>query len=559
MLQGRGALVLAALRIALGALHTAAPPPQSALPFDPRHHFDTRCPGAVEFDPAGQQRDPASTSSYLLNQMAPGANATAAACAELCCHDWSCEAFTFTPSFGGGGHVAYVVVGAEPPPAGSCAPGAPCCTFRDDVDALVRNGANASFDPRALSGVRAKLPATAPPYPPSALLSATLEPHFQVGINGDEFPITWGADGDQYTGAGDNHQAGTGAAAAASPLSFFKVHGGPTEMGCDNPPVTPSDHQPAPNCSNVTEQGSPIPVQGPAVSEACPVWRPGVPNLKSSGVLSVGGVIYWAVSCFNYGDDPVFNRQRYGPAWIITSTDGGVTFNLTATPTDMFPGRLSAPRFVQYGRDYAGAPAAEGGHDWVYVYFPGTTDGAAFFENNDQMLLGRVDKRSILQRGAYQFYMGANPDGTVGWTSDATVAVPVWSFPLMTSVQQANYHPTLQRYVFANWAWISYDGMPRPDHTVDERNARTGHQRTQLTLVEGETPWGPWKVFYRDDDWGGWDGSSGGYTPVFPPAWLEDGGLWMVFTQCCGNPRPPLNHYNFNAQHVVFGPPPKKQ
>ena len=84
---------------------------------------------------------------------------------------------------------------------------------------------------------------------------------------------------------------------------------------------------------------------------------------------------------FNYGDDAVFNRQRYGPAWIITSKDGGVTWNLTATPTGMFPGRLAAPRFVQYGQDYAGAPS-----DWVYVYFPGTTSGSAFFENNDEIL-----------------------------------------------------------------------------------------------------------------------------------------------------------------------------
>ena len=58
----------------------------------------------------------------------------------------------------------------------------------------------------------------------------------------------------------------------------------------------------------------------------------------------------------------MFNRQRYGPAWIITSIDGGVTFNLTATPTGMFPGRLAAPRFIQYGKDYQGAPS-----DWVCV------------------------------------------------------------------------------------------------------------------------------------------------------------------------------------------------
>ena len=77
-------------------------------------------------------------------------------------------------------------------------------------------------------------------------------------------------------------------------------------------------------------------------------------------------------------------------------------------------------------------------------------------------------------------------------------------------LSKANFHPGLGRYIFANWAWISYDGYPRPDHTPDERNGRTGHQRTQLTLVESPTPWGPFSIFHRDDDWKGADGSSGG-------------------------------------------------
>lgn len=47
----------------------------------------------------------------------------------------------------------------------------------------------------------------------------------------------------------------------------------------------------------------------------------------------------------------------------------GKTWNLTATPTDMFPGRLAAPRFVQYGQNFADAP-----DNWVYVYFPGRSE-----------------------------------------------------------------------------------------------------------------------------------------------------------------------------------------
>ena len=42
----------------------------------------------------------------------------------------------------------------------------------------------------------------------------------------------------------------------------------------------------------------------------------------------------------------------------------------------MFPGRLAAPRFVQYGKNNEGAP-----DDYVYVYFPGTQGDAAFCES----------------------------------------------------------------------------------------------------------------------------------------------------------------------------------
>ena len=69
----------------------------------------------------------------------------------------------------------------------------------------------------------------------------------------------------------------------------------------------------------------------------------------------------------------------------------------------MFPGRLAAPRFVQYGQDFAGAP--DNGQ-WVYVFFPGTSGDSAFFENNDQILLGRVPPSQILERSAYEFWWG---------------------------------------------------------------------------------------------------------------------------------------------------------
>ena len=475
-----------------------------------RHNFDARCPSAVTLDPPGKRRDPTSTSKYLTVQLPP--DSTIEDCIDACCRDWSCITFEW---FGANS----------------------TCSFRDDIDALVP-----SAGVGVTTGKRGLLPAKPMPLPASHI-SAVLNKTMVVGINGDEFPISWAEDGKMYTGAGDNRQKDS----PSSPLAFFSVQGGPTEMGCDAPPT--HHDQPSPTCKNVSLRGDPIPIKAPTALKACSPWEghKTIPNLKSSGVLALDGVLYWIVSCFNYGDDKTFNRQRYGPAWIVTSRDRGATWNETATPTDFFTGRLAAPRFLQMGRAHN-----ESSDGFVYLYFPGTTGGAAFFENNDQMLLGRVRRHMLLNRSAYDFFTGTRPDGSPTWSTDDTIAVPVVSFPLMLSVQQATWVPAIRRIVFANWAWISVDGAPRPDHSPDERNERTGHQRTQLTLVEAATPWGPFNVFWRDDDWRGSDGSSGGYTPVVPSAWVSDHDFWLAFTQCCGNPRPPLNHYNFNLQRVTF-------
>ena len=446
-MAGRAAVALLLLVV------PARSQPSGAKPFDPRHYYDRRCLPAVALSPAGQVLDPGSTSAFMLTPLAPGA--TVHDCAELCCHDWSCESFLFCAK----GDQCSKVGGHEGNPInGSCTPTTPCCAFKDDASDPLTSG---STWPGITTGKRSMLSAKSPPYPnSSAVPQVAIEPKLYIGVNGDEFPITWGRDGAQYSGAGDNKQIINGKL-AESPLSFFKVTGGPTEMGCSVETPGPNHTQPSPVCKNVTMQGQPIVVNSPSSSKACPNWHTDCgdgtpcPNLKSSGVLSVGGILYWAVSCFNYGDDEVFNRQRYGPAWIITSSDGGVTFNETATPTDMFPGRLAAPRFFQYGKDYAGAPHSG---RYVYVFFPGTQGDSAFFENNDQILLGRVPTAQVLDRASYEFYTGPAADGVVEWTSDATIATHVWEFPLMTSVQQVNYHPGLKKYIFANWAWISYDG-----------------------------------------------------------------------------------------------------
>ena len=109
-------------------------------------------------------------------------------------------------------------------------------------------------------------------------------------------------------------------------------------------------------------------------------------------------MLYWAVACFDYHDDPdfdsVFSRQRYGvndTSWIVASSDKGLTWNVTATDFHFFRGRLSSPRFINAGQGYR--DAADPHH--IYALFVGTeTNDRAYFEQNDAIWLGRVPTRT---------------------------------------------------------------------------------------------------------------------------------------------------------------------
>ena len=594
---------------ALLLLAAAAAPPTAAE--DPRYQRDARCPPAVTLDAPGSLRQCRSC-GYLTVSLP--ATATAADCAYACCGDWSCQTFTFTPpsaspapanasspltgawanhdSLRGVSGVSLVentdgsitgqsldpavafwstCAGRRVGPAGlflvfdghasnnrsgvispdgteiflerlsfdppgftqnftrSSGPANATCVFQDDIPPLQPAPAGSE----AVSGLRAFLPGQAPPFAASTFFaSATLNSTVLIGADGDEFPATWASDGNLYSGAGDNSQPSRGISGRwNSPASMFRVTGLPTD---DTYPL-----------QAFAAMGSPFaPANSSFALANCPSWGRGLANIKSSGALFVNGTLYWAVSCFNYGDDPAFNRQRYGPAWLVRSRDFGATWDDAGAP--VFAGRLAAPRIIQAGQAYADAP-----DEYVYLYFPGTTNNASFFECNDAVWLGRVPTAQIWLRAAYEFFVGFGADGAPQWDSDDTLAAPVYSWPLHTSVQNALYSAALKRYLLPNWVWISMDGNPRPDHSPDERNARTARQRTQLVLLEAPTPWGPFSVFLRDDNWQYSDGSSGAYTPVLMPSWLDSKGVWMVSTQCCGTPQfAPDNHYSFNAQRL---------
>lgn len=352
-----------------------------------------------------------------------------------------------------------------------------------------------------------------PKYPKSSLIKGVEFDKIRIHKgDGDMWPLTWAADGNLYGAAGDN---------LGSPMNFWKVSGYPyfftsvygdtqfirVEL-VDNLPLHPEVY-----------------CKAPEVHPTC--------GLKPSGIISVAGTLYWSVSTTTYGEEKYNYRQRNINGWIITSDDFGKTWNEKATPLDFFGGRLACPVFLQFGKDYEGAR-----DEYVYTYFPSSVIGVSFWENGDYMLLGRVLKDCILDRDMWEFVSGINPAGDPIWSKDASKAVPVFEYPEMTGQNHVVYNKGIGRYIMGNYCFVDEFGNPRPLH-ADE----IARGPSQLTLFEAPEPWGPWSIFYQEDNWG----TYGDYQPNFPTKWMSEDGK-TIYMVCSGS----YDDYNFTVQKLTL-------
>jgi hypothetical protein len=331
------------------------------------------------------------------------------------------------------------------------------------------------------------------------------------------WPLTWASDGNLYGGAGDNRR---------SPMNFWRISGAPNmSLGghqndwvldvIDNQPLDPAVY-----CTD------------PRVDRLM--------GIKPAGLIELGGTLHMAVETQNYGTDPAFNRQTNIHGWIITTDDYGVTWNRDATPqTEFFSGRVASCHFLQTGQ--ADDNVIDG---YVYAYFPGASDdGKSYWENGDYILLGRVPAEQILVRSAWEFFTGLNAAGQPQWSADDADARPVFEYPRMTGENHVSYNAGLGRYIMGNYSFTDENLQPRPYHqgvwpsTVD---------RSQLTLFESPTMWGPWSLFHRDDAWG----TYGDYQPAFPVNWMFDDGRTMFMVSSGSH-----DDYSFVVQrlHVEVG------
>mmetsp|Transcript_20951 Transcript_20951/g.54489 ORF Transcript_20951/g.54489 Transcript_20951/m.54489 type:complete len:515 (+) Transcript_20951:160-1704(+) len=463
----------------------------------------TACGGAVNVAPAACSfnADPQTVErfggDYSEIHLA-GSNATLGGCAELCCSERRCLAFSFNHPSSSDERV--------------CRESGPCCKLKSRVPPRINN----TYGPSVTTGVVARPPLPpkppvvfpVPPGQPSVFLkgceidaSAAVTP----GVQGDTWPSTWTAGGDSFA------------------------------MGCDNqPPGQPKSfmnwwHTSPDPLTVKLVNNAPLPI--PVMLDICAKYTTNVTsngNIKPSSVIAINNTLYAGVQCITYSDSAnrsFVGRQRAWNAWIITSTNGGVTWDVAATAPEMFTGKLTNPVFIQAGPGHRDAPDS-----YVYVHFPAAAVPAtAYWDGNEFILLGRVPTSRILERSAYQFWTGA------GWVADAAAAIAIFDYPFMVGQDHSFYSVPLKRYFLPNYGFVDRDsGQPVGWHGYYTRTHRA--PTSQFTLYEAPTPHGPWSLVHVQQPWN--LGGNGAYCPDFPARWASADGLTlqMVASACCGQP-----------------------
>ncbi len=278
------------------------------------------------------------------------------------------------------------------------------------------------------------------------------------GRPGDNWPITWGDDDIQYTAYGDGR--GFSERAPLS-LGFAKITGDPGNLHAED-----------------------------LLSDADTPKGGGKQGIKTSGLLMVNGVLYMFVR--NYMVDSDYRHARL--AW---SRDHGPHWTWAEW---YFSGTFGCPEFVQFGRNYHGARDG-------YVYVVSQANDSAY-EFSPDIVLARVPKDRVAERGAYEFFAGAG-----AWSRDLAARKPIFTDPRGTQRVAITYNAGLRRYFL----------------TTSHRVAGFDPHSPALGVFDAPEPWGPWTTVDYDDHW---SGKNRTYHHKFPTRWMSADGktMWLLFS-----------------------------
>jgi hypothetical protein len=281
------------------------------------------------------------------------------------------------------------------------------------------------------------------PYPQSPVIkSIEWAPALSIirqAKDGDNWPVTWGADDAIYSTWGD----GTG----FIPKVERKL-----------------------SCGFVRITGSPDDFRGENIRSSAEQLGEGRNGKKGWGIVSIGGTLYlW----FGHADN------KGGCAQLAWSRDSAKTWTFADWRFEDF----GLVGFVNYGRDYAGAR-----DDYVYAY---SHDGPRADTPADRFILMRVPKNRVAERSAYEFLASRPADGSPTWTADIAKRAAVFENPDACLRSAITYCPGLKRYLW--WQQI-----PQPTGARDRGDTRF---EGGFGVYDAPQPWGPWTTAYFTPKW----------------------------------------------------------
>ena len=285
------------------------------------------------------------------------------------------------------------------------------------------------------------------PYPPSPVIrgAAFGKEIRHEAIDSDNWPLTWGADDAQYTSYGDGF--------GFEPRVEKKLGMGFARISGDT--------------------GS---FRGVNLRSDGELTGDGAKSPKASGILMAKGVLYlWA--------------RNVGNAQLWWSGDRAKTWHEGFKMETSF----GSPAFLNFGRDYAGAR-----DHYVYTY---SQDGPSAYDSDNGLILARVPEDRIRDRGAWEFFQGADAGGHPLWTADIARRGPVFSYPANCNRVDAVYDAGIGRYLLA----VGYD------------------HAGGWGLFDAPEPWGPWTtVLHRQ-----WE-VPGTHGYRLPAKWISKDGLELT-------------------------------
>ena len=244
------------------------------------------------------------------------------------------------------------------------------------------------------------------PYPPSDIvLNLVVHPERTSVGNGDNWPITWADDGNQYTVYCDGE--GFGGGSGKGSMSLAKIVGAPPDFNGENL-TSPTGHK----------------------------TGGGPKGRKASGLLMADGVFYMWVR--NLHQDGTGSSL----AW---SEDQASTW----TWADWSLPEVGYPTWLNAGKNYTAAQ-----DEYAYVYSP---DTASAYKTSDHMILARVPTSEIRNETAYRFFAGLDDDGNPLWEAEYQQRKPVFTDPGHCYRPEVVFNPGIGKYLLLT----ATSGSPR--------------------------------------------------------------------------------------------------